>query len=328
MKEAVLYKKLANGKVQCTACNHYCVIPEGKTGICGVRKNIDGKLYLLVYGVVVAQNVNPIEKKPLYHFLPGTKVYSIGTVGCNFRCAFCQNWDISQTRVPVGEKMTPEEIVSSAVKNGCKSIAYTYNEPTIFAEYISDTAKLAKKKHLKNILVTNGYMSKECLDYLAPNIDAANVDLKAFSDNFYKKHTAARLKPVLDTIKRMHKRGIWLEITTLIIPGENDSSEELEKIAKFISKIDKNIPWHISRFYPQYKMLDKNPTSLKSLRTAKKIGEKYLKYVYVGNVYEDSHTFCKTCNNPIIERRGYYIENKMKRNKCPFCGNDVEGVFE
>ena len=291
MKECKLYKKEKNKKIKCTACAHGCLIPEGNTGICGVRKNIKGKLYLTVYGKVISRNVDPIEKKPLYHFLPGTFAYSIGTFGCNFRCGFCQNYDISQAQESesylegiFGESMTPQQIVSEALKTKCKSIAYTYNEPTIFIEFVKDTAVLAKKKGLKNILVTNGFMTKECLDFISKYIDAMNIDLKAFTDKFYIKNCKARLKPVLETIKKAHKKGIHIEITTLLIPGENDSKGELEDIAKFIASIDKNIPWHISRFFPMYKMLDKQVTEIEKLKFAEKIGKKYLKNVHLGNV--------------------------------------------
>ena len=287
MHECDLYKKEENNAVRCLACSHKCFIPEGKVGICGVRKNIKGKLYLLVYGEVVAANVDPIEKKPLYQFLPGTYVYSIGTVGCNFRCLWCQNYDISQApreRKIFGKHITPKQIVDEALRTGCKSIAYTYNEPTIFIEFVKDVAELARKKGLKNILVTNGYFSKETFDYISDLIDAMNIDIKSFSDKTYLKYTGGRLKPVLENIKRVHKKGIHLELTTLIIPGVNDSSQELEKIAKFIASVDKKIPWHISRFFPAYKMMDAKITPIKTLERAYKIGKKYLKYVYIGNV--------------------------------------------
>ncbi len=287
-KQCTLYKKLKDKKVQCSACSHRCLISPNNTGICGVRKNIDGKLHLLVYGKVMAKHIDPIEKKPLYHFLPGTYAYSIGTVGCNFRCSFCQNYDISQFKEfygkVLGEEITPEQVVDEAIKNKCKNIAYTYNEPTIFMEFAHDTAKLAKQKAMKNILVTNGYMTTECLDYIAPYIDAMNIDLKSFKDEFYRRICKARLQPVLDTIKLAHKKAIHIEITTLVIPGENDSKEELEQIAKFIASVDKNIPWHISRFFPAYKMLNKPITPIDTLKKAEKIGKKYLKYVYIGNI--------------------------------------------
>lgn len=286
MKECDLYKK-EDDKLRCLVCAHKCLISEGKTGICGVRKNIKGKLYLLVYGKVVAKNIDPIEKKPLYNFLPNTYSYSIGTVGCNLRCLWCQNADISQAPKQgkiFGQNITPKQIVEQALKTKCQSISYTYNEPAIFIEFTKDTAKLARKKGLKNILVSNGYFTKESFEYISNLIDAINIDLKSFSDETYKKYCGGELKPVLETIKRFSKKGIHIELTTLIIPGLNDSTKELEQIAKFIASVDKNIPWHISRFFPMYKMLNKKTTPISTLKKAEKIGKKYLKYVYVGNI--------------------------------------------
>lgn len=283
MKECDLYKQ-EKDKVRCLACAHKCLIGKENTGICGVRKNINKRLYLLVYGKVASMNVDPIEKKPLYHFLPKTRAFSIGTIGCNFKCGFCQNFEISQAREIIEKEITPEKIVENAIKTGCKSIAYTYNEPGIWIEFVRDIAKLAKEKELKNILVTNGYLSKESFDYIKDDIDAANIDLKSFNEEFYTKYCGGRLKPVINTIKRFYGAGIHIEITTLLIPGLNDNEKELEKISKFIASIDKKIPWHISRFFPMYKMLDKNATSISSLEKAYKIGKKHLKYVYIGNV--------------------------------------------
>jgi len=288
MHECILYKK-EEKNVRCLACSHKCLITEGKTGICRVRKNIDGKLYLLVYGKPAAVHVDPIEKKPLYHFLSGSKAFSIGTLGCNFKCSFCQNFDISQEWNEIsGENLSPEQTVEQAIKSGCKSIAYTYNEPAIFAEYVKDISVLAKKKGLKNVWVSNGYLSKECLEFMTKPeklIDAINIDLKSFNEKFYNRLCKAKLQPVLKCIKEVHNAGIHLEITTLVIPKENDSEKEFEKIAEFIASIDKNIPWHISRFFPMYKIQDKEITSLEILKKAEKIGkEKGLKYVYLGNV--------------------------------------------
>ena len=287
MKECTLYKK-EKKNVRCLACAHKCPIEESRTGICGVRKNINGKLFLLVYGKVAAMNVDPIEKKPLYHFLPGSKAFSIGTVGCNFKCEWCQNFDISQIskkeKVIFGRDITPKEVVEGAIKTGCKSIAYTYNEPAIFVEFVKDCVVLARKKGLKNILVTNGYFSEESFDFIKNYIDAVNIDLKCFNDKTYQKYCGAKLQPVLDSIKWFYDAGIHIEVTTLVIPGLNDSDKELEEIAKFISSIDKNIPWHISRFFPMYKMKDKEITPIETLKRAEKIGKKYLKYVYLGNV--------------------------------------------
>ncbi len=285
MHECILYKKLKDDEVQCIACNHKCIIDENMKGICGVRKNVNGKLNLLVYGFIASENIDPIEKKPLYHFLPNTNTYSIGTVGCNFKCYFCQNYRTSQVRESIGKEVSPKEIVDRALKSGCKSISYTYNEPTIFAEFVKEVAVIARKKGIKNILVTNGYMSKECLDFLGNYIDAMNIDLKSSNEKFYNKICGAKLSPVLHTIKDAYDRGIHIEITTLIIPGENNSVQEFEHIAQFIAHIDRNIPWHISRFFPMYKMRDKEITSLDSLKKAESIGKKYLKNVYIGNVW-------------------------------------------
>ena len=285
MHECILYKKLKDDEVQCIACNHKCIIDENMKGICGVRKNVNGKLNLLVYGFIASENIDPIEKKPLYHLLPNTNTYSIGTVGCNFKCYFCQNYRTSQVRESIGKEVSPKEIVDRALKSGCKSISYTYNEPTIFAEFVKEVAVIARKKGIKNILVTNGYMSKECLDFLGNYIDAMNIDLKSSNEKFYNKICGAKLSPVLHTIKDAYDRGIHIEITTLIIPGENNSVQEFEHIAQFIAHIDRNIPWHISRFFPMYKMRDKEITSLDSLKKAESIGKKYLKNVYIGNVW-------------------------------------------
>jgi len=286
MKECDLYEKTENG-VRCLACSHKCKIFNGNVGICGVRKNIDGKLFLLVYERLVSMAIDPIEKKPLYKFLPGSKALSIGTMGCNFRCLNCQNFDISQAPregFVFDDEVSCRDIVKQAILSGCKSIAYTYNEPTIFIEFVKEVSKLAKEKGLKNIWVTNGYMSKQAFEYIKEYVDAMNIDLKSFKDETYKKICGGKLQPVLDTIKRVHGAGIHLEITTLLIPGINDSEGELEKIAKFIASVDKNIVWHISRFFPMYKMKDKPVTDMNKLELAYKIGKKYLNNVYLGNV--------------------------------------------
>lgn len=274
----------------CLACSHYCKIAEDKRGICGVRQNVKGDLFLLVYGLAAAMHVDPIEKKPLYHFLPGTDILSFGTVGCNLHCDFCQNWDMSQVSKPphdqiFGNKQSPERIVSLAIKLKCPSIAYTYNEPGIFFEYAYDTMKLAHRKGLKNVYVSNGYISREAKTKLKDLLDAANIDLKSFDDRFYSKICGAKLKPVMETIESFYKMGVHIELTTLIIPGQNDSSEELQKIAKYIVSIDKKIPWHISRFFPSYKMKNITVTPIETLKIAAKIGkEAGLKYIYIGNI--------------------------------------------
>jgi pyruvate formate lyase activating enzyme len=327
MKEADFYKKLKADTVQCQLCPHFCTIKDGERGKCHIRENRKGKLYSLVYGKAISTAVDPIEKKPLFHFMPGTKSYSIATVGCNFACQFCQNYEISQATEIYGRDMPPAKIVEDAIDNGCKSIAYTYTEPTIFYEYAFDTAKLAKKKGLKNIFVTNGFINPEPLKKIRPYLDAANIDLKSFRDGFYKELIGARLQPVLDSIKLYHELGIFIEVTTLIIPGKNDSDKELGEIASFVASVDKNIPWHVSRFYPHYKMADVQPTPSETLMGAVKIGKKKgLKYIYAGNLpgNDFESTYCPKCNAKIIERYGYEIISKaMKNGKCDFCGEKI-----
>lgn len=335
MKEAMLYEKIGDKKVQCNLCAHRCKINEGKKGICLVRENRDGTLYTLVYGRTISQHVDPIEKKPLFNFYPGTTAYSIATVGCNFKCQFCQNWEISQMvrdeHLIMGNEASPESIVENAKKYGSKSIAYTYTEPTIFFEYAYDTAKLAHEVDIKNVFVTNGYMTEEAIKKIEPYLDAANVDLKSFSDDFYRKLCGAKLQPVLDALKLMKKLGIWVEVTTLIIPTLNDSSEELREIAKFIvNELGEGTPWHISRFYPAYNLTDKPPTPIETIHKAREIGlNEGLKYVYEGNVPGSTgeNTYCPNCKNLIIERLGYQIINKAtKDGKCPYCESKIYGV--
>ena len=334
-KEALLYEKLGSGLLHCFLCAHHCKIPQGKFGFCGVRQNLEGVLYTYAFGEVIAAHVDPIEKKPFYHFLPGSSSFSVATVGCNFRCAFCQNWQISQRNIPdngdsFGNRLSPEEIVGFALKNSCRSISYTYTEPTIFFEYALETARFAKRMGLKNTFVTNGYMTKECLEMIAPFLDAANVDLKFFNEAAYKKICAGSLQPVLETIKLMHALGIWIEVTTLVIPGQNDSLPELEGIAGFISAVDERIPWHVSRFHPDYEFSDYPATPEAVLDTAQTLGRQAgLKYVYAGNVYAwDDSTYCASCGKSMIKRDGFsVIENKISNGKCPYCKMSVPGVF-
>jgi pyruvate formate lyase activating enzyme len=335
MKEAYLYEKDSKGKVRCLLCNHRCLISDGKRGICCVRDNSKGILYSLVYEKLVSANVDPIEKKPFFHFLPGSKAFSIATVGCNFQCLHCQNHEISQlpnnTENITGKEVSCEEIVAMAQKYNCDSISYTYTEPTVFFEYAYDTAKIAHAKGLKNNFVTNGYMTAEALDMIAPYLDGANVDLKAFSEEFYKTICGAKLKPVLESIAKMHDLGIWVEVTTLIIPTLNDAEEELRKIAHFIRSLSPEIPWHVSAFYPTYKMLDKPRTSAETIRRAREIGlEEGLKYVYTGNIpgEEGENTACPNCNKVLIKRWGYQIaENSVTEGTCPQCGTPIAGVW-
>ncbi|ODS39224.1 MAG: AmmeMemoRadiSam system radical SAM enzyme [Candidatus Altiarchaeales archaeon WOR_SM1_79] len=335
MKEALLYQKLDKEKIRCNLCAHHCIVHPGKAGICIVRENSNGIFYTKVYGRAIAQHVDPIEKKPLYHFYPGSKAYSVATPGCNFHCIFCQNWDISQiTRSEIlksGNNATPEQIVSNAKQTGCKSIAYTYTEPTIFFEYSYDSARLAHEAGLKNIYISNGYMTYEMLDMISPYLDAINIDLKAFREKTYKSLMGARLQPVLDNLKKIKQLGIWLEITSLIIPGINDDPEEIRDVANFIvAELGVGVPWHISQFFPAYKMKDVPSTPLKTLQTAKKIGYKErLNYVYVGNVVSDRNmdTKCPECGYVLIERSDFGItQNKIKDWHCPNCGMKITGV--
>jgi pyruvate formate lyase activating enzyme len=308
MHEAMFYESKSNKVVKCTLCPHHCLLKDKMIGACGVRQNISGKLISLVYGKTIAWHVDPIEKKPLFHVKPGSSIYSFSTAGCNLRCDFCQNWDISQiskglNRQIVGENKKPEELVKEALSLGCNSIAATYNEPTVQFEYAYETFVLAKKKKLLTVFVSNGYITKEAIDKLSPVLDAINIDLKSFNDDFYKKICGARLSPVLDAIKEYHKKDVWVELTTLIIPGENDSAKELKQIAKFIASIDVCIPWHISRFHPDYKMTDKSYTPENTLRLAYDIGKKAgLKYIYAGNVPGSrlENTYCPKCDKLLI----------------------------
>jgi len=331
----MFYEPLAGNSVLCNLCSHRCKIKEGKSGICRVRENRGGRLYSLVYGTIIAEHIDPIEKKPLFNFLPGSRVFSIGTVGCNFHCKHCQNFDISQYPLEhrgeiIGQDRTPEQIVASAKAAGCETIAYTYTEPTIFYEFAYDTAVLAQKEGIKNVFVSNGYMSTEAAHKIAPHLDAINIDIKAFTDNFYKDVCGARLKPVLETIQLMKDLGVWVEATTLIIPGLNDGEQELRDIASFVKSIGPEIPWHVSQFYPAYKLLDRPPTPVATLRRAREIGmEEGLRYVYEGNVPSEGgeHTYCYACGAMLIERYGLeLIRNRLQDGKCPECGTRIDEV--
>jgi pyruvate formate lyase activating enzyme len=335
MKEAMLYEKLSDNRVKCNLCNHRCTIKDENYGICGVRQNIDGSLFSLVYDRIVASHIDPIEKKPLFQFYPGSRAYSIATVGCNFICKHCQNFDISQSPREkkgyiVGEKMGPEEIVKEADSSGCKSIAYTYTEPTIFFELAYDTAKIAHYKEIKNIFVSNGFMTPEALREISPYLDGINIDLKAFTNKFYKEICGGRLEPVLENIKLAKELGIWVEVTTLIIPTLNDSEDELRHIAEFIKDVDKDIPWHISQFYPTHKLTTLSRTPVETLHMAREIGIKAgLHYVFEGNVpgRGNESTYCYKCGELLIERRGYsIIKNKIEDGHCPSCKSSIAGV--
>lgn len=336
MKEAMFYEKLDKQDVKCHLCCHNCLIHNDKRGLCAVRENQNGTLYSLVYGKVISMNVDPIEKKPLFHFLPNTTSLSLSTVGCNFRCKHCQNYEISQYpheekfTIP-GRDATPEDIVNAAVEHGCESISYTYTEPTIFFELAYDCAQLARTKGLKNIFVSNGYTGPEAARIIAPFLDANNIDLKG-SDTFYRNICGARLQPVQDTIRLMKELGVWVEVTTLIIPELNDSEKDLTDIAEFIVSVDPAIPWHVSQFHPTYKLMDKPKTPVATLRRARDIGAKAgLKYVYEGNVPGEGgeNTYCPSCRKLLIKRFGYsLLENHLKGNTCPACNSTIDGIWQ
>lgn len=335
MKEALFYEKLEEKKVRCFLCAHKCLIKNGKRGICAVRENKEGTLYSLVYGKVIAMNVDPIEKKPLFHFQPGSTSFSISTIGCNFRCDHCQNFEISQyPRLQeniLGQDATPESVVQVAQRNACSSISYTYTEPTIFFEFAYDCARLAHEKGIKNVFVSNGYTSPEATKVIAPYLDGNNIDLKG-DDDFYKNLCSAKLGPVKETIRLMKELGVWVEVTTLIIPDYNDSEKQLRDIAEFIKSVDEAIPWHVTQFYPTHKLTDKPRTTVKTLRKAREIGfQAGLKYVYEGNVPGEGgeNTSCPKCKELLIERLGFsIIDNKLKDGKCSKCGNQIHGVWK
>ena len=365
LHEARFYKPLPDGRVLCTLCPHDCRIREGARGACGVRYNQGGRLYTLVYDRVVSRNVEPVEKKPLYHFHPGSLAYSVATVGCSLRCAYCQNWDISQwpkvnlprhvataagaaaheaqqEQEPIcprladlaqaipGERVTPQAIVEAALGTGATSIAYTYTEPTIFYELAYDTAVLARAHGLKNVFVTSGYINEAALRELAEVLDAANVDLKFFREESYRRISRVRMQPILDAIRLYHELGVWLEVTTLVVPGVNDSDGELRDIAEFIRSVGADVPWHVSQFYPAHRMLDRPATPLETLRRAGDIGRSAgLHYVYEGNVPGErgEDTFCTGCGALLVDRHGFYLRaNHIRAGRCPDCGTPVAGI--
>ncbi|MBD3241313.1 MAG: AmmeMemoRadiSam system radical SAM enzyme [Chitinivibrionales bacterium] len=332
--EAMLYDKQPDGSVQCYLCAHRCRIKPGRYGYCCVRENIDGTLHTHTFGRLIAQNVDPIEKKPLYHVLPGSTSYSVATIGCNFRCDFCQNWQISQIHGSGGPPrrgvaMSPEEIAVDAAESGCRSIAYTYTEPTIFFEYAYETARAAHERGLLNVFVTNGYMTGEALETIRPYLDACNVDLKSFRDEFYRTRCGARLEPVLESIKRMRELDIWVEVTTLVIPGQNDSREELDSIAGFLAETDPRIPWHISRFHPQYKLTEAASTPLETLHMARDLGIAHgLRYVYLGNVAGSIETLCPECKAVLVRRSGFSARVLgLHDGQCESCRTAIDGIW-
>ncbi|MEW6326640.1 MAG: AmmeMemoRadiSam system radical SAM enzyme [Thermodesulfobacteriota bacterium] len=335
MKEAMFYVKEEEQKVRCNLCNHHCLIMPGKHGICGVRENRDGVLYSLVYGQVIARHIDPIEKKPLFHFHPGSKSYSIATVGCNFHCLFCQNYEISQMpkdeKRIMGEPFPPEEVVAATGKLRCQSVSYTYTEPTIFFEYAYDSARLANDRGIKNVFVSNGYMSQDAIKTIQPYLHAANIDVKSYSEKFYKEICGAKLRPVLENLKLMKKLGIWVEVTTLIIPTLNDSERELQGIAEFIrTELGPETPWHVSRFHPMYRLTSVPSTPVQTVLRARDIGLKAgLYYVYSGNIpgQGGENTHCHKCGALLIERLGFTIlQYNVIDAKCPKCHAAVHGV--
>ena len=336
-KHKALFYRQEKEALVCELCAHGCTIKDGRRGLCGVRENRSGILYSLVYGELVAEHIDPIEKKPMFHFLPGSLSYSISTVGCNFHCLHCQNHSISQavhlSEVEMaGIRRRPEQVVAAALAGGCLSISYTYVEPTVFFEFAYDCCVLARQKGLGNVFVSNGYMSEKAARTLAPVLNAINIDIKAFSDDFYKKICGARLSPVLETVRLMKELGVWVEITTLLIPGLNDGEAELRQIAAFIAGVDRAIPWHVTGFHPMHKMIDRPSTPLRTLRRARQIGlDSGLQFVYEGNVPGEGgeNTFCPSCLSEIIGRLGFSIRaDRMAQSCCPACGAKIAGVWD
>lgn len=336
MKEALFYRQGAEGTIVCGLCHHRCCIREGRRGICGVREHRSGRLSSLVYGRLVAQHVDPIEKKPMFHFLPGSQSFSIATVGCNFQCQHCQNYQISQyphlhSNEVTGTVCTPQAVVEAAADSGCASISYTYVEPTIFYEFAYDCARLARIKGLKNIFVSNGFMTSEVTRQLSLVLDGINIDLKAFSAEFYQKICRAQIEPVLSNIHLFHDLGVLVEVTTLIIPGLNDSEEELRALARFLRRISRDIPWHVTAFRPMYAMQNRPATPATSLAQARRIGtEEGLHFVYEGNVIgsggEDTH--CPGCGTLLVRRVGFRSQMvAMERGHCLQCGLAIIGVW-
>ena len=338
MKEAYLYRSRSGSVVQCRVCEHFCSISPGEFGKCGTRCNDDGTLRSVVYSHPVSVNLDPVEKKPLYHFLPGEDILSIGTYGCNFRCTFCQNWRISQHRgteacaEPEGQVATPQTLIDVCLRRGVDMIAYTYNEPTVFFEYTYDTARLGHRHGLRNVYVSNGFMSQEMLEMLAPYLDAINVDLKAFDETFYRDHCGGRLAPVKRNIRTIaQETDIWIEVTTLLIPGLNDSEAELRALAAWLAEVDPGIPWHVSAFHPDYQMMDRPATTAASLRRAYQIGrEAGLHYIYLGNVVDPDRgtTYCPACGESLVQRHWYTVRERwQERGRCPACDHAVPGVW-
>lgn len=333
-REAMFYKKLGNKVVQCQLCPWGCQLTPGSRGRCGVRENREGTLYSLVWGKPVAIHVDPVEKKPLYHFLPGKNAFSMATVGCNFHCVFCQNWEISQAspgEVPYYEA-TPQKITARALKENSPIIAYTYTEPIVFYEYMHDTALESKKKGLKNVMISAGFIRPKPLEKLCNILDAIKIDLKSFSEDFYENLVNGRLAPVLRTLKTIRKSGTWLEIVNLVIPGKNDDPETIKNMASWIKKnLGSDVPVHFTRFIPMYKLVNVPVTPVSTLEKCRNVARKVgLNYVYVGNVpgHPGNSTYCPNCGKIVIERKGYRVKMSGLRNgKCKYCGKKIPGVW-
>ncbi|MBP7216568.1 MAG: AmmeMemoRadiSam system radical SAM enzyme [Candidatus Omnitrophica bacterium] len=333
-QEALFYQKLENKLVQCQLCPRQCAITPGKRGYCGVRENRDGTLYTLVFAKPVSMHIDPIEKKPLFHFLPSTTAFSIATAGCNMKCKFCQNWEISQAEPEdlVFAQLEPDALVEKVKQSGSPTIAYTYNEPTIFYEYMLAVAKLCRAQGIRNVMHSNGYINEAPLRQLAPFLDAANIDLKGFSDDYYAKLTEGTLEPVLRSLKVLKDEGVHIEITNLILPGYNDDEATLRKMCAWIkNNLGADTPLHFSRFFPLYKLTSLNPTPVATLERARSIAlDEGLRYVYIGNLagHEAEHTRCPQCNQLLIERKGYFIvQNNIAQGKCKWCGEEIAGVW-
>jgi pyruvate formate lyase activating enzyme len=333
-KIASYQKKLSDNVVQCTLCPHNCIIHEGKTGVCKVRFNQQGELFTTTYGNPCSLSIDPMEKKPLFHFLPGTTIFSMATAGCNFRCLNCQNSGISQSTPDEIQHFdfSPQEVVQQALIHNPKSIAFTYTEPTVFYEYMLETAKIAQRKGVKTAIVSNGFINKEPLLELIEYIDAANIDLKCFDDTIYRKLTGGSLQPVLETLITLNESKVWLEITNLLIPGYSDSKEKIEKLCRWLveNKFEET-PLHFSRFFPTYKLNNLPPTTESTLIMAKEIAENAgLKYVYIGNIptLQGENTYCPNCKKMLIERNVYVVSNNHIFNgKCKYCGETIKGVW-
>jgi pyruvate formate lyase activating enzyme len=325
-----------DGRILCTLCPRYCKVKEGQPGFCYIRQNHGGKLVSVGYGRPTGFAVDPIEKKPLSHFLPGTPVLSFGTAGCNLGCKFCQNWDISKAKIDEfhSQELTPGEVVALAIREECPSIAYTYNDPVIFGEYVIDISKEAHAAGLRNVMVTAGYITPEARPEVFEHIDAANVDLKAFTETFYHKVTSSHLDPVLDTLKWLHRETeIWFEITTLLIPGLNDSESEIRQECDWlVENVGPDVPLHFTAFHPDFKLRDRGPTPHATLTRARTIAvEAGLRYVYVGNVHDEGGqtTFCPGCGAAVIRRNWHSVyENRLRGPACPDCGTAISGVFD